>query len=247
MDAAVRPAPPTWIEKLPRRPLCDVPWLGRSVILSDGRVNFCCFSDAVVGNVNETPLLEIWRGPKMRAIREALTRQRFPPECQSHSCPLYRGDEHTYLLDRMDGRFRPFLSHSDDPHAAVRAELAGSRLAFERERAGPGERLVATLTLEFTGHWIAGDLFAAVTMPGGAIRFLPDFCDYPFPLWRYVELAGPRGTVTRPVIDRVVDGSIAPGRYELCVALVAPDGNPNVANNCFWSARAAVDVAAAVD
>lgn len=243
METAVRPAPPTWIEKLPRRPLCDVPWLGRSVILSDGRVNFCCFSDAVVGNVNETPIAEVWRGPRMRAIREELTRQRFPPECRTNSCPLYRGDEHTYLLDRMDGRHRPFLSHSDDPHAGTRAELAGSRLAFDRERVGAGEKLQATLTLEYSGHWLAADVFAAVTAPDGSIRFLPDFLDFPFPLRRYVELTRGGGPITVTLVDRVIDRSIAPGRYELCIALVVPDGNPSVASNCFWSARARVDVA----
>jgi iron-sulfur cluster protein len=245
MGAAARPPPPTWIEKLPRRPLCDVPWLGRAVILSDGRVNFCCFSEAVVGNVNQTPLVEVWRGPVMRKIREELTRQRFPAECRSNSCPLFRGDEHTYLLDRMDGYHRPFLSHSDDPHAGTRANLAASRLAFDQPRVASGQTLAATLTLEYAANWIAADVFAGVTFPDGRIRFLPDFCDFPFPLARYVELGDWKGPVVVKIVDRIIDAAIPPGRYELCVALVAPNGNPSVAANCFWSARAGVEVSRA--
>ena len=76
--------PPTWLENLPPRPLCDIPWLGRAVVLSSGDVNFCCSSDAVVGNVNKEPLEEIWRGATMQGIRRSLAAQVLPPQCRCH-------------------------------------------------------------------------------------------------------------------------------------------------------------------
>ena len=73
-------------------PFAKCPGVGTVAILSDG-TNLCCYSSAIVGNVNRNSFVEIWNGPAMQNIRRELVEGRFPPECRSTSCPIFRGDE----------------------------------------------------------------------------------------------------------------------------------------------------------
>lgn len=237
MTSALAPPVPAWIERLPARPLCDVPWLGRSVILSDGAVNFCCFSDASVGNVHEQPLHEIWRGPKMQAIRQALVRQRLPPECESTSCPIYRGDAHTYLFDRMDGRFRRERTGTDDPHAGARARLQASGLEVTTPRVKRGTPIGARLTLACGLEWLHGDLFLSLTFPGRQLRFLPEMTEYPLPFARRVELASWLAPVEIDCFDGQNVTAFPKGVYEICAGLFVLGSNPAILSNCYWTAR----------
>jgi hypothetical protein len=221
----------TWIERLPQHPLCDVPWVGRSVVLSDGRVNFCCYSDAVVGNVNEQPLEQIWRGEPMRRIRETLTQQRFPVECQSNSCPIFRGDRFSYLHERMDGSARGEDADHD------RRELDASKLAITPARVALGDRVKVELRLASGGAPHAVDLFVGVTAPDGSVRFLPEWTETPLPFAQGVEVGGAGAPATLALFDAPVGGAIVPGPYEICVGYFLPAANPNVAANCLWSAR----------
>src|SRR5262249_44101756 len=131
---------------------------------------------------------DIWRGPRMRRIRDALVRQRLPPECRSNSCPIYRGDAHTYLIERMDGRFRRERTGTDDPQAEYRARLQASRLEVAAPRIDHGEPIGVRLTFECSSEWVHGDLFVSVTFPNRQLRFLPELTEYPFPFARRVEL-----------------------------------------------------------
>ena len=237
------PPSPAWIDGLPRRPLCDVPWLGRSVILSDGAVNFCCFSDATVGNVHDQPLQKIWRGPKMRAIRESLVRQRLPPQCESTSCPIYRGDAHTYLIERMDGWFRRERTGTDDPQAAQRARLQASRLDVSSPRIGRGEAIEVRASLECSRDRVIADLFVCVTFPDRRLRFLPDLTEYPLPLARRLELAPWLGTVVLECLHRTNDRSLPRGAYEMCAGLFALNSNPALLSNCYWTTRVSFELA----
>jgi hypothetical protein len=221
----------TWIERLPVHPLCDVPWVGRSVVLSDGRVNFCCYSDAVVGNVNEHPLEQIWRDAPMRRIRETLARQRFPVECQSNSCPIFRGDRYSFLHERMDGRARGEEAEHD------RRELDASTLAITPARVAPGDRVKVELRLASRGAPRAVDLFVGVTAPDGGVRFLPEWTETPLPFAQGVEAGGAGGPKTLALFDAPAGDEIVPGAYEICVGLFFPGANPNVAANCLWSTR----------
>jgi len=229
---------PTWIENLPQRPLCDVPWLGRAVVLSTGDVNFCCSSDAFVGNVHHEPLAAIWRGNTMRRIRRTLAAQQFPPECRSNACPIYRGDASTYLLQRMDGVATPTQAAR---RASVRAALRDTQLLVA-PRLARGDRLQIQLTLP-DGMWAEADLFVALTGPGGELRFLPELVDYPLPARR--RFAIPAAAQTVEVADIGVAellagagaGPAAIGAWTCCVGLFVVDANPTAMANCYWHAR----------
>jgi radical SAM protein with 4Fe4S-binding SPASM domain len=60
-------------------PRCHIPWQ-QMVIDADGTVNPCCYWSAygnlnpACGNLNETPLLEIWNGPAYQNLRQNMAR-----------------------------------------------------------------------------------------------------------------------------------------------------------------------------
>lgn len=63
---------------------CRELWRGTAVVLWDGRVSVCCADSegaAVIGDVRERPLAEIWNGPEMREFRRAHVEKRFPRIC----------------------------------------------------------------------------------------------------------------------------------------------------------------------
>lgn len=228
----------SWIEGAPKPPVCDVPWLGTSVVLSDGNVNFCCFSDAVVGSVKTATFDEVWNGPTMRRIRRELSAQRFPQECQSSSCPLYRGDQLSYLLKRMDGPFGMRATGTPDPHAAVRAQLQGSTVTVTADRQSQAQEI--SVDLRFTGHWIAVDVYLALRSPSGSLSFLPGGEPYALPSVADIHLS--EGAPARSITIRP-EGEAwfgAPGAYELCTAFFARYSNPNLLSNCYWSTTTAI-------
>lgn len=240
MSAAAGMTMPTWIERQPRQPLCDVPWLGRSVILSDGDVHFCCFSEAVVGNVNQTPLQEIWRGEKMRHIREALVAQKLPPECRSNACPFFRGDDHHYILDRMHGGRDIVMAGNDEPRRADRERVHASVFATGSARVAHGERLHLVFEPVYTGMaggYVAVDVFVGVTFPDGALRFLPELSDHPLPCVSSVCIDGRSAGTSIDLLDTKIDPSIPSGSFEICTALFYAGSDPNIPANCVWSVR----------
>src|SRR5215470_8503674 len=169
VSTAVDPDDVVWIDAKSKQPLCDVPWLGTSVVLSNGNVNFCCFSDAIVGNVNEQTFEQIWNGARMRDVRRALSEQRLPAECQSTSCPIFRGDTAHYLIDRMNGndpardRIEPSM---------VKECLRGSALSLSSDTVDFAETLEIAINLRWRGAPLLADLFIAVRRDDGLCLFL---------------------------------------------------------------------------
>lgn len=230
---------PTWLEDLPQRPLCDIPWLGRVVVLSSGAVNFCCSSNAVVGNVNQQSLAEIWRGETMQQIRRALAAQTLPAQCRSTSCPIYRGDDATYLRQRMDGHLLP---EAFARRQRLRAQLAGARL-LGPERAVPGQEFAVDFALPVLGEGARVDAFVALTAPDGGIRFGVQGTDHPLPSLRNAWIGGAATTLTGARVRVPLDA--AAGQWTCCAALFAFDSSPAALANCLWSTRFELGVAPA--
>ena len=235
MSDSAAPKQILWLEDLPKRPLCDVPWMGNTVVLANGDVNFCCFSDAVVGNVKEAPLKEIWNNETMRRIRRALRDQDLPPECRTSSCPIFRGDENHILLTRMDGAYREKLTRTEDPHALVRAGFAGSCL---KENGGGAANAAAfDFDLRYEGAAVCVDLYVAVRGDDRVIRFLPRHEEVPIPYRVGVRLPSDLPVSVRWSMDRAVAGG-RPGPYDVCGAVFESGSHPNIGSNCYWFATA---------
>jgi len=67
---------------------CIVPWM-RADILPNGDVYPCIdYPDHIVGNVHETPLMELWNGPRYVRFRRELRKGLFP--ICGRCCALYQ-------------------------------------------------------------------------------------------------------------------------------------------------------------
>jgi len=70
---------------------CKFPWTD-VVITERGAVGICCYTitTSPIGDLNKTPLPELWNGEKMKAWRQAFLRGEFAPECHqvAHLCPF---------------------------------------------------------------------------------------------------------------------------------------------------------------
>jgi len=89
-EAAASPGPPppparVALETLHRRrfdpasgnvPICPSPWR-EFLIQTDGKVRACCFSPAVMGDLHEKTLPEIWNGPEYQAFRRRIATRDF--------------------------------------------------------------------------------------------------------------------------------------------------------------------------
>lgn len=214
-----------WIDRLPDPPLCDVPWFGHLVVLSSGDVNFCCFSPARVGNVNEQSFDEIWNGATMRRIRRSLAHQEMPAECQTVSCPIYRGDENHFIRARIVGMHSEAFSGQKDAHRAIRAGLAKSSLTVAANADS------ATMTLQYDGPPVYADLYVAIVREDSPARFLPTMEVTPIPFETGIslqDLAAGRSVG----VDLSGRGS---GSALLSVALFESGSRPNVLSNCYWA------------
>jgi hypothetical protein len=225
-----------WLAKLPRRPLCPVPWEGNTVVGSDGQVLLCCFSDAVVGNVRDEPFERIWNGKTMQRIRRTLVAGALPPECRSGSCPFFRGDSLHYLLDRRDGAFRN--GGAEQAQAVASARLVGSRLAMP-SRVRRGERLRAELELRYEGEAARADLFVCLQRGDGTPRFLPHDLEFPAPFAAGITIGSPGASWT--VLDETAAAPLG-GTVTLSAALFVPDSDPNLPQHCYWSIAASCEI-----
>ncbi|MBB3997136.1 radical SAM protein [Aureimonas pseudogalii] len=71
----------------PGKRWCDAPWTS-AVILGNGDVQVCCMPKTKIGNLNETPMEELWAGPRYQAFRGAVNSVAPPTVCQV--CPMFR-------------------------------------------------------------------------------------------------------------------------------------------------------------
>jgi radical SAM protein with 4Fe4S-binding SPASM domain len=65
----------------PKAGTCAAPWIGQLGIEMNGDVTMCCASKYYLGNLNESSLDEIWRGPRMTSVRQAFNEGHFPRAC----------------------------------------------------------------------------------------------------------------------------------------------------------------------
>lgn len=235
MTATANPHRPIWINTQSRRPLCDVPWFGTVVVLSDGSVNFCCYSSAVVGNVNKESFQEIWNGTVMSEIRQELSEQRLPPQCRSASCPFYRGDERNYIFDRMEGPHSFRVTGTHDPHARVRESLQGSELRVNRDESETGNTVEVSLEFCCRGEPVLADILVAIRYPDGSIRFLPDLVEYAMPFRTCIELREDQVPLQVNILGQGMDCFQVEGDYEICAALIESGSDPNLLSNVYWS------------
>ena len=231
-----------WVDQLSERPLCDVPWLGNSVVLSNGDVNFCCFSDAVAGNVNQASFEQIWNGRGMQRIRSELIAQRLPAECRTASCPIHRGDTKDIIHQRMEGALARMLSGAPDP-ATVRERLCDVQLQAFVHRRGKETVLRLSLAFGYCGDPLTADLFAGVRCADGLVRFLPNQEEYPVPFACALPLQV--GGETSWELPLGVDAASGVHEYALCIAMFEKDSNPNLPSNCYWSDCRTVSAGAA--
>lgn len=67
-----------WNEMADRRTHCAFPWL-YAEISATGNVTVChTFYDLSIGNVNETRILDIWKGDRIKRVRKYLQRNLYP-------------------------------------------------------------------------------------------------------------------------------------------------------------------------
>jgi len=231
----------SWIRDQPRRPLCDVPWLGGSLVLSNGDVYFCCFSGTKVGNVNEATFQDIWNGGTMQGIRQSLIEGQLPTECRSGSCPIFRGDDRHYLVERMLSPHMPPQADGsralDDTIRTTRASLAAVQLQLGKGGTDQSPRLSLSLDLACSG--LVADLFIAIDGPTGRRRFLPGF-DFAVP---YAEGVDCSRTLSLALDTSALGDFLeTPGLYRLCAALFEPSGNPNILAYCYWAGTETVRI-----
>jgi radical SAM protein with 4Fe4S-binding SPASM domain len=225
--------PILWLRDIPRRPLCDVPWMGNTVVLANGDVNFCCFSDTVVGNVNQSPLSEIWNNETMSRIRRGLRDQVLPPECRSTSCPIFRGDQNHILLTRMEGAYRKQLAGTTDPHSGIRSGFSQSRL-IDSPSASAGRGTSIELELRYEGAPVRADVYLAIQGEDRVVRFLPRLEEVPLP-YRVGMLLPTDSPCSLRWPGDGTHSEWKPGEYEVCAAVFESGSHPNVASNCYWS------------
>lgn len=250
---------PAWIETERQRPICDVPWLGLTIVQADGNVNFCCFSNGIVGNVYQTDFEEIWNSREMRLIRLELSEQRLPAVCRSDNCPIFRGDRQHSALYRMEGMHGLRKSGAEDPRRIIREGLRGSGLRMSGDRLRIGDHLrlelvVKSLTQALATHYyqtliedmkpdlfvksslppLTADLFVCLRSAEGAVRFLPSGEDFAVPFEISLPLTGSSDFIRVPLWDGPIEG-VTVGKYEICAALFETESNPNLVSNCFWA------------
>ena len=223
-----------WAERLPPRPLCDVPWFGNAIVMSDGAVNYCCHSNGVAGNVHEAPFETIWNGAIMREVRRELAAKRLPVLCQTTSCPIYRGDTRHFLLERGGSVSTSSGSIGAEIRPMVNEWLRGTQLQLRRQRRFlRRNRLAIDLAIEYAGpHSFAADLLVGIATPGGPVRFAPAGGEAPVPIRHSIPL-GPASPRHRVALQGVPTPT---GPLEVCVALMIASGNPLLVNQCVWSA-----------
>lgn len=221
----------SWINDS-KRPLCDVPWLGNSLVHADGSLNFCCHSNTTIGNINQERFEVLWNNSQMQRIRQALSAQILPSECQTSSCPIYRGDDKNYITDRMNGPNANQVAGHEYPHEAIRQRLKGSMIKLSAS--GKSQMPSIALELRIEGEPIRADIFVAITAPDGTLAFLPGNEPFPVPFQLQFELREQAQPVEF-VVSEMRRGSEMKGRYSVCAALFQCRQNPNILSNCYWS------------
>jgi MoaA/NifB/PqqE/SkfB family radical SAM enzyme len=80
-----------------RLPLCLLPW-SQMVISSKGDISLCCVQGPIDHLKNYSSIETAWHSGKICRIREQLSHQIFPPECQTGDCTVKRWKTRVCIL-----------------------------------------------------------------------------------------------------------------------------------------------------
>ena len=80
-----------------RLPLCLLPW-SQMVISSKGDISLCCVQGPVDHLKNSSSIEAAWHSEKICQIREQLSHQIFPPECQAADCTVKRWNTRVCII-----------------------------------------------------------------------------------------------------------------------------------------------------
>jgi radical SAM protein with 4Fe4S-binding SPASM domain len=73
---------------------CEEPWVGIFSVKTNGDVICCpCYAQVRIGNLNESPMQEIWNSATIVAMREAFSNGELPERCKSQLCPVVVGEK----------------------------------------------------------------------------------------------------------------------------------------------------------
>lgn len=220
-----------WLPAGRSLPLCDIPWLGRTVVHSTGEVYFCCHSDAVVGNVNDEPLAQIWNNAKMQAVRAALSEGRLPRECQTNDCLVGRDLATDKRLPYSQELQPDGLARQQALSLDMRHRLDVAELSLPGNVWTAGDELAVSLHVSGRLPQFSADVYLALADPQGTWRFLPQGQSYPTPCWPSLSLVGAAPLQLRiPVTEQTPKGD-----YKLAAALFAQGTPPVHVANCYWS------------
>lgn len=131
---------------------CSEPW-SRVNVYASGEVRTCCFNDTVLGNLSESSLYEIWRGPAYTELRRHLGAGSSVASCDA-CVRAGRVERSPYLSPPVEGREPEAPPARFRLDAPAQGELVGHRLVVagrlargERWATGAGRRLLRRLVL----------------------------------------------------------------------------------------------------
>lgn len=69
---------------------CHYPWTWM-MVTADGGVKPCCFATGTIGNLHDATAEEIWNGPIVVELRQAITQNSIHPVCSHAPCKFVKG------------------------------------------------------------------------------------------------------------------------------------------------------------
>ena len=83
---------------------CPEPWIGIFSVGTDGDVTCCpCYAKMKVGNVNDSPVQEIWNSGPLLSMRKTFKRGKLPRQCTRELCPVVVGKGMPDGEERLSG------------------------------------------------------------------------------------------------------------------------------------------------
>jgi MoaA/NifB/PqqE/SkfB family radical SAM enzyme len=73
---------------------CNEPWTGIFSVRTNGDCICCpCYAQVKIGNINTTPIQEIWNSQKLVDMRESFSKGELPEPCINQLCPVVVGEK----------------------------------------------------------------------------------------------------------------------------------------------------------
>ncbi len=72
---------------------CEEPWVGIFSVRTNGDIICCpCYAQVRIGNINESPIQEIWNSEKLIQMRKSFKKGELPEACKKQLCPVVVGE-----------------------------------------------------------------------------------------------------------------------------------------------------------